>query len=216
MSFLIKICGITRPQDALHAAEAGADLIGLNFWRGSKRFVTDEQARDIVAAIPAGVLKVGVFVNPHPLVVSETVEDLKLDRVQLHGDEHTESWNWLRPEQIIRSVRVRDENSLKEVEGWDAHLFLYDAYSEEFGGTGKRAPWHLLGKSAKRPFLLAGGLNPINVAEAIAATQPDGVDVASGVESAPGVKDLRKVRAFIKNARAEVERLSKSADSARR
>jgi phosphoribosylanthranilate isomerase len=202
MSFLIKICGITRPQDALHAAEAGADLIGLNFWRGSKRFVSDKQARDIVAALPAGVLKVGVFVNPHPLVVSETVEDLKLDRVQLHGDEQTGSWSWLRPEQLIRSVRVRDEASLKEVEGWEADLFLYDAYSEEFGGSGKRAPWQLLAKGARRPFLLAGGLTPTNVAEAIAATQPDGVDVASGVETAPGIKDLRKLRAFIKNARA--------------
>jgi phosphoribosylanthranilate isomerase len=201
MSFLIKICGITRPQDALHAAEAGADLIGLNFWMGSKRFVSDTLAREIVAAIPVGVLKVGVFVNPHPLVVSETVEDLKLDRVQLHGDEQTKSWNWLRPEQLIRSVRVRDESSLKEAEGWEADLFLYDAYSEQFGGTGKRAPWHLLAGSARRPFLLAGGLKPSNVAEAILATQPDGVDVASGVESAPGIKDLRKVRAFIKQAR---------------
>lgn len=201
MSFLIKICGITRPQDAVHAAEAGADLIGLNFWRGSKRFVSDAQAREIVAAIPAGVLKVGVFVNPHPLVVSETVEDLRLDRVQLHGDEHTESWDWLRPEQVIRSVRVRDETSLKEVEGWQADLFLYDAYSEKFGGSGKRAPWHLLAQGARRPFLLAGGLTPTNVAEAIAATHPDGVDVASGVESAPGIKDLRKLRAFIKKAR---------------
>lgn len=202
MSFLIKICGITRPQDALYAAEAGADLIGLNFWRGSKRFVSDQQARDIVAVLPPGVLKVGVFVNPHPLVVSETVEDLKLDRVQLHGDEHTDSWSWLRPEQLIRSIRVRDEASLKEAEGWEADLFLYDAFAEAFGGSGKRAPWHLLAKGARRPFLLAGGLTPTNVAEAIAATQPDGVDVASGVETAPGIKDLRKLRAFIKNARA--------------
>jgi phosphoribosylanthranilate isomerase len=207
MSFLIKICGITRPQDALHAAEAGADLIGLNFWMGSKRFVSDNQAREIVAAIPPGVLKVGVFVNPHPLVVSETVQDLRLDRVQLHGEEQTQSWSWLRPEQIIRSVRVRDQDSLKEAEGWQADLFLYDAYSEQFGGTGKRAPWHLLARGARRPFLLAGGLNPTNVAEAIFATQPDGVDVASGVESAPGIKDIRKVRAFIKNARAAASTL---------
>lgn len=208
MSFLIKICGITRPEDAVRAVEAGADLIGLNFWRGSKRFIGDRQAREIVAAIPTGVLKVGVFVNPHPLVVSETIEDLQLDRVQLHGDEHTESWSWLRPQQLIRSVRVRDESSLKEADGWEADLFLYDAFSEHFGGSGKRAPWSVLGKDARRPFLLAGGLDPTNVAEAIAATQPDGVDVASGVESAPGIKDLRKLRAFIKNARAAASALS--------
>jgi phosphoribosylanthranilate isomerase len=207
MRFLIKICGITRPEDAVHAVEAGADLIGLNFWRGSKRFISDRQAKEIVSAIPTGVLKVGVFVNPHPLVVSETIEDLQLDRVQLHGDEHTESWSWLRPQQLIRSVRVRDEASLKEADGWEAGLFLYDAFSEKFGGSGKLAPWSVLGKGARRPFLLAGGLDPTNVAEAIAATQPDGVDVASGVESAPGIKDLRKLRAFIKNARAAANSL---------
>jgi hypothetical protein len=137
MSFLVKICGITRPEDAQQAVAAGADLIGLNFWRGSKRFVQDEQAREIVAAIPEGVLRVGVFVNAHPLVVSETVDELKLDRVQLHGDEIPATWNWLRPEQIIRTIRVRDEASLKEALGWEASLFLYDAYAEGYGGSGK-------------------------------------------------------------------------------
>jgi phosphoribosylanthranilate isomerase len=202
MSLLVKICGITRPEDAKQAVAAGADLIGLNFWRGSKRFVQDEQAREIVAAIPKGVLRVGVFVNAHPLVVSETVEELKLDRVQLHGDEIPATWNWLRPEQIVRTIRVRDEASLKEALGWEASLFLYDAYAEGYGGSGKRAPWALVAKGARRPFLIAGGLNSSNVAQAIEAASPDGVDVSSGVESAPGIKDLRKLRAFIKNARA--------------
>jgi phosphoribosylanthranilate isomerase len=207
MSFLVKICGITRPEDAKQAVAAGADLIGLNFWRGSKRFVQDEQAREIVAAIPTGVLRVGVFVNAHPLVVSETVAELKLDRVQLHGDEIPATWNWLRPEQIIRTIRVRDEASLKEALGWEASLFLYDAYVEGYGGSGKRAPWAVVADGARRPFLIAGGLNPSNVAEAIRATRPDGVDVSSGVESAPGIKDLRKLRAFIKQARAAAARL---------
>lgn len=202
MSFLVKICGITRPEDAKRAVAAGADLIGLNFWRGSKRFVQDEQAREIVAAIPKGVLRVGVFVNAHPLVVSETVEELKLDRVQLHGDEIPATWNWLRPEQIVRTIRVRDQASLKEALGWEASLFLYDAYAEGYGGSGKRAPWEVVAQSARRPFLIAGGLNSSNVAQAIEATSPDGVDVSSGVESAPGIKDLRKLRAFIKQARA--------------
>ena len=202
MSFLVKICGITRPEDAQQAVAAGADLIGLNFWRGSKRFVQDQQAREIVAAIPKGVLRVGVFVNAHPLVVSETVDELKLDRTQLHGDEIPATWNWLRPEQIIRTIRVRDEASLKEALGWEASLFLYDAYAEGYGGSGKRAPWAVVAEGARRPFLIAGGLNPNNVAEAIRATRPDGVDVSSGVESSPGIKDTRKLRAFIKNARA--------------
>jgi phosphoribosylanthranilate isomerase len=207
VSFLIKICGITRPADAVQAAAAGADLIGLNFWRGSNRFVEDARAREIVAAIPRGVLKVGVFVNAHPLVVTETVDELNLDKVQLHGDEIAASWNWLRPEQVIRAIRVRDEASLKEALGWQASLFLYDAYAEGYGGSGQPAPWEVVAAGAQRPFLIAGGLNPTNVAAAIAATRPDGVDVSSGVESARGIKDLRKLRAFIKQARAAAAKL---------
>jgi phosphoribosylanthranilate isomerase len=207
VSFLIKICGITRPADAVQAAAAGADLIGLNFWRGSNRFVEDARAREIVAAIPRGVLKVGVFVNAHPLVVTETVDELNLDKVQLHGDEIAASWNWLRPEQVIRAIRVRDEASLKEALGWQASLFLYDAYAEGYGGSGQPAPWEVVAAGAQRPFLIAGGLNPTNVAAAIAATRPDGVDVSSGVESARGIKDPRKLRAFIKQARAAAAKL---------
>ncbi|HEX7598077.1 MAG TPA: phosphoribosylanthranilate isomerase, partial [Polyangia bacterium] len=194
MKLLIKICGVTSPEDAEQVAAAGADLIGLNFWGGSKRFVDDNRAREIVAAIPQGVLKVGVFVNAHPLVVTETLEDLKLDRVQLHGDEKVEGWTWLRRDQLIRAIRLRDEAALKDAEGWEPALFLYDAYSEGYGGSGKKAPWDLLPSGARRPFLLAGGLNPRNVGEAIRVTKPDGVDVSSGVESAPGKKDLRKLR----------------------
>jgi phosphoribosylanthranilate isomerase len=207
MSLLVKICGITRPEDAERAVAAGADLIGLNFWRGSKRFVDDKRAREIVAAIPPGVLKVGVFVNAHPLVVTDTVEDLKLDRIQLHGDEIAANWTWLRPEQIIRVVRVRDQASLQDASVWQASLFLYDAYAEGYGGSGKRAPWDVVAAGARRPFLIAGGLNPANVVEAIRSTRPDGVDVSSGIESAPGIKDTRKLRAFIKNARAAAGKL---------
>ncbi|MGA7744905.1 MAG: phosphoribosylanthranilate isomerase [Polyangia bacterium] len=210
MSFLVKICGITRPEDARQAVAAGADLIGLNFWRGSERFVEDKQAHEIVAAIPAGVLRVGVFVNAHPLVVTETMAELKLDRVQLHGDEIASSWDWLRPDQIIRAVRVRDQASLKDALAWEAGLFLYDSHADGYGGTGQRAPWDVVAAGARRPFLIAGGLNASNVAEAIAATRPDGVDVSSGVESARGIKDLRKLRAFIKQARAAAAKLKVS------
>jgi phosphoribosylanthranilate isomerase len=153
------------------------------------------------------VLKVGVFVNAHPLVVTETVDELNLDKVQLHGDEIAASWNWLRAEQVIRAIRVRDEASLKEALGWQASLFLYDAYAEGYGGSGQPAPWEVVAAGARRPFLIAGGLSPTNVAAAIAATRPDGVDVSSGVESGRGIKDLRKLRAFIKQARAAAAKL---------
>lgn len=202
MKFLVKICGITRPEDAELAAREGAGAIGLNFWRGSKRFVEDGQAREILAALPSGVLKVGVFVNAHPLVVTETVSELNLDRVQLHGDERVGSWADLRPDQIVRAIRVFDEASMKEAMAWEPSFFIYDAWSESFGGGGVPAPWDLIAGAARRPFLLAGGLTAENVADGVRITRPDGVDVASGVESRVGVKDREKVRAFMRAARA--------------
>jgi phosphoribosylanthranilate isomerase len=207
MSFLIKICGVTRPEDAEYAAELGAKAIGVNFWRGSRRFVEDNQAREILAAVPGDVLRVGVFVNAHPLVVTETLADLQLDRVQLHGDEKVGSWTELRGEQIIRAIRVYDEASLKEALAWDPSLFIYDAYTESYGGAGVTAPWDLIAAGARRPFLLAGGLTPENVGEGIRATRPDGVDVASGVENRPGIKDREKMRVFIRSARATAKSL---------
>jgi len=201
MRFMIKICGVTRPEDAEHASKQGANAIGLNFWRGSKRFVEDPAAREILAAVPNDVLKVGVFVNAHPLVVTETVADLKLDKIQLHGDEKVGSWDDLRNDQIIRAIRVHDQASFKEALDWDPFLFIYDAFGAQFGGTGTPAPWELIAGQARRPFLLAGGLTASNVTEGIRVTQPDGVDVASGVESGPGVKDHDKLRDFIRVAR---------------
>jgi phosphoribosylanthranilate isomerase len=206
MKFLVKICGVTRPEDADFAVKQGAGAIGLNFWRGSKRFVEDGPAREILASVPPTVLRVGVFVNAHPLVVTETVAEMKLDRVQLHGDEKIGSWTELPPSQIIRAIRVYDEASLKEALAWEPSFFIYDAYTEGFGGSGVPAPWDLIASGARRPFLLAGGLNVDNVAEAIRITRPDGVDVATGVESKTGIKDREKVRAFIRAARAAAAR----------
>jgi phosphoribosylanthranilate isomerase len=197
---LIKICGVTRSEDAAVACSLGAGAIGINFWRGSKRFVEDRQAKEIMAAIPQGVLKVGVFVNPHPLIVTESMAELGLDIVQFHGDENPKAWTNFSSEQMIRAIRVFDESSLTSATGWSPRYFLYDAHSDGYGGQGKLAPWRVVAAGARRPFLLAGGLDPDNVAEAIAIVNPDGVDVASGVESSPGVKDHDKLRAFISNA----------------
>jgi phosphoribosylanthranilate isomerase len=206
MKFLVKICGVTRPEDADFAVKQGAGAIGLNFWRGSKRFVEDGQAREILASVPTSVLRVGVFVNAHPLVVTETVAELKLDRVQLHGDEKVGSWTEIPGDKIIRAIRVYDEASLKEALSWDPSLFIYDAYTEGFGGGGVPAPWDLIASGARHPFLLAGGLNADNVAEGIRITRPDGVDVATGVESKTGIKDKEKMRAFMRAARAAAVR----------
>jgi len=198
--FLVKICGITTPEDAAMAVAAGANAIGVNLWPGSKRHVTPEAARDVLAAVPAGVLKVGVFVDAPVDEVERCVEELGLDRAQLHGDEAPAHFGHL-DARLVRAVRVRDEASFAGEAGWSPALWLYDAFVDGYGGGGVPAPWSLIAARARRPFLLAGGLTPDNVAAAIRETTPDGVDVASGVESSARKKDPAKVAAFIAAAR---------------
>lgn len=210
MSFLIKICGVTTPEDAALVSRAGAGAIGVNFWSGSKRFVGDAAAAtDVLAAVSPGVLKIGVFVNASPAHVVATVERLGLDRAQLHGDEEPSAFADLAGARLVRAIRVRDAASFAEAARWDASLFLYDAYIEGYGGGGVVAPWSLVAAHGRRPFLLAGGLTPDNVAEAIRATRPDGVDVASGVERAPARKDPLRVVAFIRAAQEAAAALSR-------
>jgi phosphoribosylanthranilate isomerase len=204
MDLLVKICGVTTAKDAAMAADLGADAIGVNLWPGSKRYVDPAEAAPILAAIPKGVLKVGIFVNPRVEEVANGLALLGLDRVQLHGDEVAADFSGFDSARLIRAVRVRDAASFQGAGGWSPGLWLYDAFVEGYGGGGVRAPWSLIAERARRPFLLGGGLGPENVAEAISATLPDGVDVASGVERAPGVKDPAKVAAFIAAARAAI------------
>jgi phosphoribosylanthranilate isomerase len=198
---LVKICGVTSPGDALAAVAAGADAIGVNLWPGSRRFVGGEAAaRAVLAVLPPRVLKVGVFVNAPAAEVVQAVQTLGLDRAQLHGDESAASFAALQglpAARIIRAVRVRDDASFAAAAGWSPGTWLYDAFAEGYGGGGVPAPWALIARQARRPFLLAGGLTPENVAAAVAATRPDGVDVASGVEAAPGQKDPAKLAAFV-------------------
>jgi phosphoribosylanthranilate isomerase len=200
--FLIKICGITSPADAKVAIDAGANAIGVNLWSGSKRFVDPSAARAVLAVIPRDVLKVGVFVNASPLEVRDKMVLLGLDLAQLHGDENPADFAPFPAARFIRAVRVRDEASFAEADGWNVGRFLYDAHVAGYGGAGVTAPWPLIARHARRPFLLAGGLTPDNVRQAIEATRPDGVDVASGVESAPGKKDPRLVGLFVAAVKA--------------
>jgi phosphoribosylanthranilate isomerase len=204
MPLLVKICGLTTADDAAAAAAAGADAIGVNLWPGSKRYVTAQAARAVLAAVPSGVLKVGVFVDAPAAEVAQRIVELGLDRAQLHGDELAADFAALDPARIIRAVRVRDADSFDAAGAWSPALWLYDSFVEGFGGAGVSAPWPLIARQARRPFLLAGGLTPQNVAAAIRATRPDGVDVASGVEERPGLKDAAKLAAFIGAARAAI------------
>ena len=172
----------------------------MNLWPGSKRFVEPEAARDVLAAVPATVLKVGVFVDAPVDEVERRIDELGLDRAQLHGDEAAGA---LRPPGSApdpRRARAR-RGSFEGAAGWSPALWLYDAFVDGFGGGGVPAPWSLIATHARRPFLLAGGLTPENVAAAVAATAPNGVDVASGVESSARRKDPAKVAAFIAAAR---------------
>jgi phosphoribosylanthranilate isomerase len=197
---VVKICGVTRPEDAAAAAELGARFVGLNFWPGSRRFVTVERAVAIVAAVPAGVEKVGVFVDATAAEIDDAVARVGLDRVQLHGAEDPAFCSRFAA-RAIRAVRVAAAADLDALARYDAPLFLLDAPDP---GSGRRFDWELA-RSAHafgRPFFLAGGLTPDNVAAAVAATRPFGVDVASGVESAPGIKDIDKMRRFIEEARS--------------
>jgi phosphoribosylanthranilate isomerase len=205
--FVVKICGVTTPADAEVAIAAGADALGVNLWPGSKRFADDAAARAVLAVVPPGVLKVGVFVNASPAEVAAKLDALGLDRAQLHGDEQAQAFESLDGGKLVRAVRVRDEATFVHEQHWRPSLWLYDAFVDGYGGGGAQAPWALISSLARQPFLLAGGLTPENVGAAIATVRPDGVDVASGVESAPGRKDPARVRAFIEAARAAARTL---------
>jgi phosphoribosylanthranilate isomerase len=217
----IKICGITNLDDARAAAAAGADAIGLNFFSQSRRFVEPASARQIVVGLPANVTKVGVFVNHSASQIARFTEDVGLDAAQLHGDEIPQLVRDLPAHiKVIRAHRCGAEG-LAPLERFiaecrllarlpDAVLIDADA-GANFGGTGRVADWTAICNQrnalAGMPMILAGGLTPDNVGEAIAAVHPEGVDVASGVESSPGKKDIAKVRDFIAAARDAFSRV---------
>ena len=193
---LVKICGITRLEDAAAAVEAGADALGFVFWPRSPRFIDPFRARAIARELPPFVGIVGVFVNQTIAEVNEIAALVPLSVVQLHGDEDAHvALAITRP--VVKAVA--SQAALADVTAWpDRITLLVDAFDiERRGGTGMRSDWRLAAALAsRRRVLLAGGLRPDNVAEAIAAVKPFGIDVSSGVESAPGVKDHTRIRAL--------------------
>lgn len=196
----VKICGITRVQDALTAVQCGCDAIGLVFYGGSARNVSREQAAAIVAALPAFVSAVGLFVNAAEGEVHDVLSKVRLDLLQFHGDET--------PEQCrrygvpyMKAIRVRPGANLLQyaADYSDAKALLLDAYAEGVaGGTGQVFDWSLIPKNLPQTVILAGGLNPGNVAEAIRQVRPYAVDVSGGVEAAKGIKDAEKIAAFMR------------------
>ncbi|HEU5201784.1 MAG TPA: phosphoribosylanthranilate isomerase [Nitrospira sp.] len=198
----VKICGITNAEDAAAAVAAGADALGFNFYRKSPRYIEPAIAKQIVASLPPFVMPVGVFVNEELTAVRSIMDACGLGMAQLHGDEPVTYCQELsRP--VIKALRLRDRRSLLAVAEFQGRAgvrgFIVDTFSETaYGGTGQLTDWALASEAAKTAtILLAGGLNPTNVAEAIRAVRPYGVDVTSGVESVPGKKDHGKIRAFL-------------------
>ena len=220
--FRIKICGITNVSDALAAAEAGADAIGLNFYEKSRRFVDQKTAQQIVAALPSELLKVGVFVNHNQRSIESTASAVGLDAIQLHGDEQSAFIAVLaKNRKVLRALRCTPDINSRLIHFVQAckqsgrlpDAFLLDADAgAEYGGTGERADWGLIAHACESlsevPLVLAGGLTPTNVAAGITAVRPAAVDVASGVESSPGKKDHAKLRDFIAAARDAFDKTS--------
>lgn len=199
-----KVCGITNPGDARVAAEAGADAIGLIFAESSRR-ISLEEARRISIALPDGVLKVGVFVNAEPEEVLRIAREVGLDLAQLHGDETPETVAAVRGSglPVMKAVRVRNAETLADIQSYEADLFMLDAWSAKVrGGTGTRFDWGLA-KSVKGRdnIVVSGGLTPENVREAIEFFEPYGVDASSSLEERPGKKDGERVRRFVRAAK---------------
>jgi len=204
----VKICGITNVDDAMWVAEQGADAIGFIF-ASSPRQVTEELARTIRQELPPFVSTVGIFVKPDPHRTVETYEAVGLDFIQLYrsDDRRFLRESNLAPTRLICAISVACEEDLKDIEDACGGTILLDTKVEgKVGGTGTTFDWNLAVKARAygKPIILSGGLNPDNVAEAIEIASPDAVDVASGVESAPGRKDRKKVRDFIRRAKGYV------------
>jgi len=214
--FRIKMCGVTSPGDAVLAVEAGADAVGINFFRGSIRYVPPLSAAPIVEAVRGRATAVAVFVNEAPETIAEICGKLGIGVVQLSGHEPAVGAARIRLP-VIKAVHMENGSGLDAFRDYPCQAFLFDAsVPGEYGGTGKPLDWGDLGRTIGgphvrfgsddlsnpgRPWMLAGGLTPGNVTEAIMTARPFGVDVASGIEAAPGKKDREKMKDFVDNAK---------------
>jgi phosphoribosylanthranilate isomerase len=211
--FRIKICGITNVDDAVAVALAGADAVGLNFYARSPRHIALDTARQIVAALPKKMVKVGLFVNAAPADTCRVYDSLGLNLIQLHGDEPPEFLAQLGGRPIMRAFRLGTKGlqpileylrRCQELTAMPSLTLLDSLIPGEYGGTGQTADWSVakqyVAELGMPPLVLAGGLTPANVADAIRTVRPAAVDTASGVESSPGRKDLAAVASFVQAA----------------
>jgi phosphoribosylanthranilate isomerase len=199
----VKICGNTNLDDTMAAVQAGADAVGFVFYKKSPRAVEPKTAAEIISRLPPFVVPVGVFVNEEPGTVRRIMEECNIPLAQLHGDESPQYCAEL-GRSVIKAIRLRERQDLERMTSYQVAGFVLDAFVEGMpGGTGVTIDWDLAGEAqVVGPIILAGGLTPDNVLEAVRQARPYGVDVSSGVEASPGKKDHAKVRAFIANAKS--------------
>jgi phosphoribosylanthranilate isomerase len=198
----VKICGITNSDDAVAAMDMGADLLGFNFYPKSPRYVTGDQAAEIVGRLPAFIDVVGVFVNASLQHIQETISQCGLSWVQLHGDETGEFCSSFLSLNIktMKAIRVKDSSDIQRAEDYYTDAILLDAFDpQRYGGTGVSFDWNIVGHIGKRVFL-AGGINPDNAAKAV-ELGVYGIDICSGVEAEPGKKDHKKMKKLFENIR---------------
>ncbi|HJT51648.1 MAG TPA: phosphoribosylanthranilate isomerase [Nitrosospira sp.] len=203
MSVRVKVCGITRVEDALTAAYLGANALGFVFWRQSSRYISPARARAIISALPPFIISVGVYVDPEPEWVEETFSTAGLNLLQFHGNESPEFCRQF-SQPYVKAVRVRAGLDLLQYATLyaGARGMLLDTYVEgQPGGTGHAFDWNLIPRNLPMPLILSGGLHPGNITRATQQAQPWAVDVSSGVEAAPGIKDAGKIAAFIRGVR---------------
>ena len=201
----VKICGITNREDALWAVECGADALGFIFYKKSPRYINPEHAKEIISILPPFISTVGVFVNEDYNDVRDVKLLTDLNTVQLHGDESPSYCNLIEGK-LIKAIRIKNEKSIERLKKYTVDAFLLDSFdTSSFGGSGLTFDWRLAEKAKQHGrIILAGGLTQDNVEEAINKVAPFGVDVSSGVESKPGIKNKKKVKDFILKVKASV------------
>jgi phosphoribosylanthranilate isomerase len=201
----IKICGLTRREDLFAAIDAGADAVGLVFYKPSARYVNLAKARELARNTPPSVCLVGLFVNAPAAEVRQVLDAVPLDLLQFHGDDSVETEAYCKQfgRPYLKAARVAPGLDLLEYASRypSAQALLLDAFVEGYGGGGETFDWSLIPKVLPLPIVLSGGLNPANVTEAVRAVRPAGVDVSSGVEQSKGIKDAAKIAAFIAGVR---------------
>jgi phosphoribosylanthranilate isomerase len=206
----IKICGITNRKDALFAASCGADALGFIFYPPSPRYIAPEKARAIIADLPPEVAKVGVFVNEKAEEVKRVHSLCGLDIIQLHGDETPDYCRHFRPSILIKALPLNTDRDIDALRQYDVRAILVDARdNERYGGTGLKSNWELAVQvKTSHCLVLSGGLNEGNIREAMAQVSPQAVDINSGIESAPGRKDSRKLAGIIEIVRGHAGEMS--------